>query len=111
MKLVSLVPINSTPDPSMIRISSANLSRPRRWGNDVPLNTDTPNRTFIISPSGLELRDQPVDDRLDPTVASFQVGRQRLPRSEAPGSAVAAAHRRLESTGRICHGEVKSPER
>src|SRR5512133_3304000 len=110
MKLVSLVPINSTPDPSMIRISSANLSRSRRWRNAVPLNTDTPNRTFIISPSGLELLDQPVHDRLDHTVASLQIGRQRLPRSEAPGSAVASAHRRLENSGRVCHGEVKSPE-
>src|ERR1700686_3813830 len=79
MKLVSLVPINSTPDPSMIRISSANLVRSRRWGNAVPLNTDTPNRTFIISPSGGPLHDQPEDDRLDATVVSLRGGDNACP--------------------------------
>ena len=79
--LVSLVPINSTPDPSMIRISSVNLSRSRRWGNAVPLNTDTPNRTFIISPSGRQLHDQPGDIRLDDTVAPLRGGDNARPQT------------------------------
>src|ERR1700730_8486849 len=84
MKLVSLVPISSTPDPSIIRTSSANLSRSRRWGNAVPLNTDTPKRTFIISPFGGQLHDRPGDYRLDVTVAAPRVGDNGCARPQAP---------------------------
>src|SRR5215813_4272745 len=51
MKLVSKVPIISTPEPSMMRISSLSLSRSRRCGNSAPPDTMTPKRTFIATPS------------------------------------------------------------
>jgi hypothetical protein len=67
------------PDPSMIRISSANLSRSRRWGNAVPLITDTPKRTLIISPSGRQPHDQRGRDRLDDTVTWLRSGDNACP--------------------------------
>src|SRR3954452_4636626 len=107
MKLVSLVPIISTPDPSMIRISSANLSRSRRCGNAVPLNTDTPNRTFIISPSGRQRHDRPGDDRLRDTVVPLRDGDNACPRSSAARVPRAPAHRGLENAGSVCHGRAE----
>src|SRR3954454_10769850 len=107
MKLVSLVPINSTPDPSMMRISSANLSRSRRWGNAVPLSTDTPNRTLIISPCGRGVCEQPGHGRLDDTVAPLRGGGNARLSHRAAGTVVASAYRALENAGSVCHGKAE----
>jgi ATP dependent DNA ligase domain len=67
MKLVSLVLINSTPDPSMIRISSANLTRSRRG--------ETPSRsapTHQIEPSSFLL---PTDSCMTSRAATVRTTR------------------------------------
>jgi len=60
---------------------AAILSRSRRWGNAVPLISDTPKRTFITSPSGPQLHDQPDNDHLDDTLASPLDGDNACPGS------------------------------